>query len=125
VPAAAAAASAPDAAALNGAIRNAPGLIAEALDDFDFRRATEVVWQIADEANRYVNRTRPWDLARAGDRRELNAVLSGLLLACQAAGTQLAPFLPDAAAGITVQCTPDGTGLLPSPAPVLPRITQP
>jgi methionyl-tRNA synthetase len=125
VPAAAAAASAPDAAALNGAIRNAPGLIAEALDDFDFRRATEAVWQIADEANRYVNRTRPWDLARAGDRQELNAVLSGLLLACQAVGAQLAPFLPDAAAGITVQCAPDGTGLLPSPAPLLPRIAQP
>src|SRR5215469_2927453 len=37
-------ASAPGAAAVNRAIRNAPGLIAEALEDFDFRRATEAVW---------------------------------------------------------------------------------
>ena len=101
-------ASTPDAAALEAAIRNAPGLIAEALDDFDFRRATEAVWQIADEANRYVNRTRPWDLAKAGDREELDAVLSALLLACQAIGTHLAPFLPDAAARITRQCAADG-----------------
>ena len=118
-------ASAPDAAALHAAISNAPGLIAGALEDFDFRRATEAVWQIADEANRYVNRTRPWDLAKAGDRAELDAVLSALLLACQAIGTHLAPFLPDAAARITRQCTPSRAGLLPSPAPLLPRIAPP
>ena len=118
-------ASAPDAAALDRAIRSAPGLIAGALEDFDFRRATEAVWQIAEQANRHVNRTRPWDLAKVGDRAELDAVLSELLLACQAIGTHLAPFLPDAAARITRQCAPGGTGLLPSPAPLLPRIAWP
>jgi methionyl-tRNA synthetase len=66
-------AGAPDNAALDAAIGNAPRLIAEALEDFDFRRATEAVWRIADEANRYVNHTRPWDLAKAGDRAELAA----------------------------------------------------
>jgi methionyl-tRNA synthetase len=113
--------NAPGAAALEQAIRNAPGLVADALEDFDFRRATRAVWQIADEANRYVNRARPWDLAKAGDRAELEAVLSVLLLACRAIGTHLAPFLPDAAARINRQCAPGGTGLLPSPAPLLPR----
>jgi methionyl-tRNA synthetase len=118
-------ASAPDAAALGDAIRDAAGLIAGALDDYDFRRATGAVWRIADEANRYVNRARPWDLARAGDQVELDAVLSALLRACQATGTHLAPFLPDAAARITRQCTPDGARLLPKPVPLLPRITRP
>jgi methionyl-tRNA synthetase len=118
-------ASAPDAAALDATIRNAPGLIARALEEFDFRRATEAVWQIADEANRYVNHIRPWDLAKADDRAELDAVLSVLLLACQAIGAHLAPFLPDAAARITRQCAPGGAGLLPSPAPLLPRIAPP
>jgi methionyl-tRNA synthetase len=120
--AAALGAAALGAAALGAAVRNAPGLIARALDDFDYRRATEAVWQIADEANRYVNRARPWDLAKAGDRAELDAVLSALLLACQAIGTYLTPFLPDAAARIIRQCAPDEAGLLPSPAPLLPRI---
>jgi methionyl-tRNA synthetase len=121
----AATASAPDAAALDGAIRNAPGLIAAALGDFDFRRATDAVWQIADEANRYVNRTRPWDLAKAGQPAELDAVLAALLTACRAVGTHLAPFLPDAAARITGQCAAGGTGVLPRPAPLLPRIAPP
>jgi methionyl-tRNA synthetase len=119
----AATASTPDAAALDGAVGKAPGLIAGALDDFDFRRATDAVWRIADEANRYVNHTRPWELAKAGRTAELAGVLSSLLRACQAIGTHLPPFLPDAAARITWQCTPDAAGALPRPAPLLPRIT--
>jgi methionyl-tRNA synthetase len=116
-------ASAPGAAALDAAIASAPGLIAGALADFDYRRATEAVWQIADEANRYVNHRRPWDLAKAGEHAELDAVLAALLRACQAVGRHLAPFLPDAAARITRQCAPGEGGLLPAPAPLLPRIT--
>lgn len=113
---------APDAAALDAAIGHAPGLITEALEDFDFRRASSAVWKIADEANRYVNRARPWDLAKAGDQGGLAAVLAALLRACQAIGTHLVPFLPDTAARIAGQCSPSGEGLLPSPVPLLPRI---
>jgi len=117
--------SAPDAVALEQAVSSAPALIAAALADFDYRRATEAVWRIADEANRYVNHTRPWALAKAGDRAELAAVLSALLGACQAIGTRLAPFLPDAAARIAGQCTPHESGCLPAPAPLLPRLAVP
>ena len=39
--------------------------VGAALEDFDFRQATAAVWAIADEANRFVNRARPWELARA------------------------------------------------------------
>jgi methionyl-tRNA synthetase len=117
--------SAPDTESLDATIRNAPALVAAALEDFDYRRATEAVWQIADEANRYVNHTRPWVLAKAGDRAELAAVLSVLLRACQAIGVHLAPFLPDAAARINRQCTLDERGLLPVPSPLLPRLTVP
>jgi methionyl-tRNA synthetase len=117
--------SAPDAESLDATIRNAPALVAAALEDFDYRRATEAVWQIADEANRYVNHVRPWDLAKAGDRAELADVLTALLRACQAIGRHLAPFLPDAAARISGQCTPNECGLLPPPAPLLPRLIVP
>ena len=97
---------------LAAAIRHADARIAAALEDFDFRQAAAAVWAIADEANRFVNRVRPWDLARAersGDAqagRELDAVLSALFTACAALGVRLVPFLPDAADRITSQCTP-------------------
>jgi methionyl-tRNA synthetase len=108
--------------ALLSAVASAATSIAAALEDFDFRRATEAVWQIADQANRYVNQARPWELARTGEPAELEAVLSVLLLACQAIGTHLTSFLPGTAARIIRQCTPDDDGLLPAAAPILPRI---
>ncbi len=116
--------TAPDATALalEAAILDAPGAIAAALADFDFRRATEAVWRIADEANGYVNRARPWRLAKSAADPSLDAVLSVLLRACQAIGACLTPFLPDAAARVSRQCAPDPAGLLPAPAPLLPRI---
>ena len=118
-------AAAPDAAALSAAIENAPALIAAALDDFDFRRATEEVWRIAGEANRYVNRTRPWSLAKAGDKEALAAVLLALLRAFRAIGTLLQPFLPQAASLITKQLIQNEGGFLPAPSPVFPKHTAP
>jgi methionyl-tRNA synthetase len=118
-------ASTSGAAALDGAVANVSAAVAGALDDFDFRRAADAVWRIADEANRYVNRTRPWELARAGRDAELTAVLSALLRSCRAIGGHLAPFLPDAAARITRQCTPDAIGRLPRPVPLFPRVALP
>jgi methionyl-tRNA synthetase len=108
---------------LEVAIRHAGTLVGAALDEFDFRRATAAVWAIADEANRFVNRARPWDLARAGDAAgpRLDAVLYLLARACTAVGRELTPFLPDAAARITSQCTPRG-GRLPAPSPVFRRL---
>src|SRR5580658_3647556 len=75
---------------LEAACRQAAGLVDGALERFDFRDATTAVWAIADEANRFVNRVRPWDLARAerdgdaGAGELLDAALRTLLGACQA-----------------------------------------
>jgi len=110
---------------LNAAIRQAGERVGAALDGFDFRQATAAVWAIADEANRFVNRVRPWDLAkaeRAGQApARLDAVLGLLARACSALGRELLPFLPDAAARITRQCTPRDMRL-PVPSPVFRRL---
>ena len=107
---------------LDAAIRHAGDRVGAALAGFDFRQATAAVWGIADEANRFVNRVRPWDLAKADSAGRLDAVLYLLARACAAAGRELAPFLPDAAARVTAQCTPDGAGRLPDPRPVFRRL---
>jgi methionyl-tRNA synthetase len=96
--------------------------VAEALDDFDFRRATAAVWTIVEEANRYVARVRPWELARDPARaKELDDALATLVGACRLLGEQLVPFLPDAAARVSAQCTPVD-GRLPVPIPLFLRI---
>jgi methionyl-tRNA synthetase len=122
---------------LAAAVRHVNGRIAAALEDFDFRQAAAAVWAIADEANRFINRVRPWELAKAelataetadaelanaAATRQLDAVLRLLFEACSALGRELVPFLPDAAARITGQCVPGEDGRLPAASPVFRRL---
>jgi methionyl-tRNA synthetase len=119
--------AAPQATPLAAACRGAPQRIAAALGDADFRAASAAVWDIVEEANRYVELARPWRLAAAerdGDRGAgvlLDQSLALLVGACREIGRQLAPFLPGLAARVQAAChAPDGA--LPAPQPVFPRI---
>jgi methionyl-tRNA synthetase len=107
--------------------------VAAALADFDFRKATEAVWAVADQANRTINEVRPWDLAKdPGAARRLDVVLAGLYGSCTLVARELTPFLPDAAERIAAQLgvtsaavtsaggAPAGpsAGPLPRPSPI-------
>ncbi|PRY30973.1 methionine--tRNA ligase [Umezawaea tangerina] len=106
----------PRATTLRAARAEAAATIDHALADFDFRRAVEAVTRIATEANRYIQSTKPWALAKRNDPT-LPAVLGELLTTCHSLATHLTPFLPAAAARIQAQC--DGTAPI---APVFPRL---
>ncbi|MFF7676261.1 methionine--tRNA ligase [Actinacidiphila glaucinigra] len=113
------------------ACQEAPDAVAAALHDVDFRRAAAAVWRIVDEANRCIDETRPWELARAERRHRsacaghrLDGVLAALVHACRTLAGELEPFLPDAAALIARRCAPGPDGRLPSPAPLFPHSTH-
>jgi methionyl-tRNA synthetase len=116
-----------DAADLLAAIQRTPGAVRAALADFDFRAATAAVWRIVEQANRYVDATQPWHLARAeraGDvaaGARLDEVLGALVAACQILAAEIWPFLPDLAARVAAACN-DSAGVLPQPRPLFPRI---
>jgi methionyl-tRNA synthetase len=116
-----------DAEPLAAACRDAPDLVRAAVADFDFRRATAVVWRIVEEANRYVEQVRPWDLARAerggdaGAGKRLDAAITALLTACRVLARELTPFVPTLAARVSEQCV-TLTGELPQPRPLFPRL---
>ena len=105
----------PRATALRAARADAAGTIDRALAAFDFRRAVEAVTRIGDEANRYIQATKPWVLAKQGSP-ELPAVLGELLSTCRDLAEHLTPFLPSAAVRIAAQC--DGAPI----SPVFPRL---
>ena len=115
------------ASALAAARRQAPERIATALSAFDFRAAAAAIWDVVEEANRYVERTEPWRLARAerdGDPvagEQLDESLALLIGACSDLGRELAPFLPGLAARIRAVCD-DSAGPLPPAEPVFPRL---
>ena len=129
VPAAAGAAG-EAAAPLRLACARAPARVAQALATGDFRAGAAAVWAIVEEANRYVDRARPWELAaaeRAGEAAagaRLDAALAALAGSLAALAEQLRPFLPDAAERVAAQC--DGSsGTLPEARPLFPRLAAP
>ena len=137
----------PAARPLRAACLDAPGQVRAALDGHDFRAATAAVWRIVDEANRFIELTQPWLLARAersaagpaesGGRLagaleaqarldvvpeaqvRLDAVLAHAVAACRCLAVQLEPFVPGAAARVAAQCGPDR---LPPATPVFARL---
>jgi methionyl-tRNA synthetase len=113
---------------LAAACEQAPERIAAALAAFDIRAATAAIWDVVEEANRYVEVAEPWRLAKAerdgdaGAGRRLDASLALLVGTCAGLGRELAPFLPGLAARIQAAC--DGSaGRLPAARPVFPRIS--
>ncbi|MFD9073237.1 methionine--tRNA ligase [Streptomyces lasiicapitis] len=103
------------------------GHVDDALADFDFRRATAAVWRVVEEADRCVDATRPWELAkaeRAGDRaagERLDGVLAALVGACRTLADQLGPLVPESAARVAAQCA-EVDGRLPVARPLFARV---
>lgn len=116
----------PAAEALRAARNEAAAAIDEALANFDFRRAVEAVARIGDEANRYVEATTPWALAKAEKKEDappaaLDAVLAELVATVRDLAEHLTPFLPAAARRIAEQAG-DGGDVVAEPKPVFPRL---
>ncbi|MCX4666529.1 methionine--tRNA ligase [Streptomyces sp. NBC_01381] len=122
-------ADAPATEPLAATCRDVPSQVDAALHGFDFRRAAAAVWTIVEEANRCIDNTRPWELAKAergGDPatgKQLDTVLAALVQACRVLGDQLLPFLPRAASRIAGQCA-ESNGSLPPANPLFPRIAE-
>jgi methionyl-tRNA synthetase len=114
----------PDAGDLADAGRELPARVDTELASFAFRSASAAVWQLAHQANGFINQARPWALASTpGAAAQLDAVLGTLYRTCQVLATELAPFLPDAAARIGAQLAPATPGgPLPRPVPVFRRL---
>jgi methionyl-tRNA synthetase len=110
--------SVPDGAGdLVGACAAAPAGVAAALAGCDFRGAAGAVWRIVVAANRYVERVRPWELARdPGRAADVDGCLAALVGACRVLADELGPLLPGAAVRIGRQVGPEGAGdRLPAP----------
>lgn len=114
------------AADLRAARGEAPDRIAAAVASYDFRRAAEVITQLGNEGNRYVEAATPWTLAKAerkegADPAALDAVLAELVATCRLLGELLTPFLPESAAKILAQTGTDGDRVA-KPEPIFQRL---
>jgi methionyl-tRNA synthetase len=69
----------------------------QAAETLDFRAGLEAIWGFLATANRYVDRTAPWSLARNGDDGALDRVLYAAAEAIRIASVLIAPVMPNAA----------------------------
>ncbi|MBA2469604.1 MAG: methionine--tRNA ligase [Chloroflexia bacterium] len=120
--------------------------VAGAFDAFDFRQGIAAAWELISAANKYIDDTKPWELAKAakgGDEtahERLDVVLADLIEAIRLLAVHLSPFIPDGAGKIANQvgfelgpveddgvCALAWNGsladcLLPKASPIFPKI---
>jgi len=82
--------------------------VQRAMEEFAFQRALAALWEFIGAANRYVDSTQPWALAKDPAKAgELNRVMATLADALRFLGIVLEPFLPEAALKIRVAVNDD------------------
>lgn len=69
--------------------------IDDSFESYDFNKGIESVWKVIATADKYINDTKPWELAKNGKNEELAWVLYGLCDTIHQLAWQLASYLPD------------------------------
>ncbi len=96
-----------DRAALRGELLALPGRVDAAIDRFSVDEAVAEVFGAVDAANRYLETTAPWRLARVDEGAAAAAVRASLDAVAGLAG-ELAPFLPATSDAILQRLGADG-----------------
>ncbi|MFA7283901.1 MAG: methionine--tRNA ligase [Candidatus Omnitrophota bacterium] len=89
------------------AIQNLGGKISAALDGLNFSLALESIWELIGMANKYVEETKPWNLAKENKDQELKEFIALLVQVIRAVADQLEIFIPQTAALIKEQFQED------------------
>lgn len=84
---------------------------AAALEKLDFPNALSAIWQLVGRANKYIDETAPWLLAKDENQKErLGTVLYNLLESIRIATVLAAPFMPLVPGKVSEQIGIDLTG---------------
>ena len=78
-----------------------PQLYAQQMEHFQFQNALAEIFKVLSRANKYIDETTPWILAKdPANRPRLARVMYNLLETIRICGVLLAPFMPDTSAAI-------------------------
>ncbi len=65
------------------------------MDDFEFSKAFDSVWEEVQNLNRRIDEEKPWSLAKNGEVSKLEECMKGLILGVLNVNEMLKPFLPE------------------------------
>jgi methionyl-tRNA synthetase len=90
------------------------------MENLAFKEALAEIWAVINKANKFIEESAPWTLAKQGKTDELKSVLASLLEVLKAVAEALRPFMPSTAEAIHKQLG-DGKKVAKG-QPLFPRI---
>lgn len=84
-------------------IEDLPKRVFAALEEVNFSQALESIWELIGMANKYVEETKPWNLAKENKQEELKQFIRLLVDVIRAVSGQLEFFMPQTALSIKEQ----------------------
>jgi methionyl-tRNA synthetase len=82
------------------------------MDDLAFNKALQAIWELVGAANKYIDETAPWTLAKSSENRErLATVMYNLIEGVRLIALLVAPYLPETAGKIVRTLGGDATDL--------------
>jgi len=100
-------------------VKALPGECDLEANKFNFSQVLENIWSLIGAANKYVEETKPWNLAKENKAEELKSFIRLLVDVIRAVAEEISPFMPATAASIKEQF---GTDIIKKGAPLFPRI---
>jgi methionyl-tRNA synthetase len=89
------------------------------MSNLDFNLALDKTWELINMANKYVEDTKPWDLARENRTDELKAFIRLLVEVIRKVSDSISPFMPNTAMSILQQV---GEDKINKGKPLFPRL---
>ncbi|WP_422448510.1 methionine--tRNA ligase [Thermoanaerobacterium sp. DL9XJH110] len=81
-----------------------PGRVETLMDGLEFSGALQEIWKFIGRANKYIDETMPWSLAKDPDKKDrLSTVLYNLAEALRIISVHISPFMPNTPAKIRQQ----------------------
>ncbi|MBN2830841.1 MAG: methionine--tRNA ligase [Candidatus Omnitrophica bacterium] len=82
-------------------------VVGKAIEDYNFSQSLTEIWNIINLANKYVEETKPWNLAKESKQKELRAFITVLVKVIRNVAEELMPFMPDTSSAILEQLGKD------------------
>jgi methionyl-tRNA synthetase len=91
----------------------------KAMSDLDFYSALSQIWSLINSANKYIEDTKPWVLAKENKEKEIKEFLFILIEVIKEVSSQLYPFMPQTSQNIKQQIKKDR---VQKASPLFPRL---
>lgn len=91
----------------------------EAMGEVAFSCALTAIWSLIGMANKYVEETKPWQLAKENNTQKIEEFLSLLVAVLEKVSLEISPFMPSTAEAIRAQIQ---KGTIEKAPPIFPRI---